>query len=283
MQSGAGGCGEPSVSKTFYRHLRAREPLINRNCGAIISAVSGKGQPASGSTWVTGANRFPSPIFEPLLRTKPGHPEPAPRRVRLLIRDDPYFQRRKNKGSDMPKKVKRLPTHALGKHTVPASHKAVPPRSRAVADTEPLGKEADAAPLGSCWPVPDGPPPAARPKPVRNGSASRRDFMTGAHENWDDEGGAPRQDSMHSEYGRRIETDGSWTIYHVFTGVPATIGGDRMQGMSATAAADHMMKTNSDNSGRRAAQTGILKVNFLSACWTYVSRYFGGLVMWLSV
>ena len=38
---------------------------------------------------------------------------------------------------------------------------------------------------------------------------------------WENEGGAPGRDSMDHQYGRRIETDRSWTVYHVFTGVPA--------------------------------------------------------------
>jgi hypothetical protein len=32
--------------------------------------------------------------------------------------------------------------------------------------------------------------------------------------------------------GRRIEADGSWTAYHVFTGIPATIGDEVMVGLS---------------------------------------------------
>ncbi len=182
----------------------------------------------------------------------------------------------------MPKKVKRLPTHALRIRPSPGTRKIVPQRSGTTVDDEALTTEPGVAPYGSCWPIPDGPPPAAKPKPVRDGSASRRDQMTSALENRDNEGSTPWPDSMHSEYGRRVEADGSWTIYHVFSGMPATIGGDRMEGMSATAATDQMIKTNSDNSSRRAAQTGILKVHFLSAWWAHLSRYFSGLFILLS-
>ena len=31
-----------------------------------------------------------------------------------------------------------------------------------------------------------------------------------------------------SDYGRRVEGDRSWTVYHVFTGAPANIGGITM-------------------------------------------------------
>ena len=49
---------------------------------------------------------------------------------------------------------------------------------------------------------------------------------------WENEGGAPGRDPMDHQYGRRIETDRSWTVYHVFTGVPARVGGDAMIGLS---------------------------------------------------
>ena len=38
---------------------------------------------------------------------------------------------------------------------------------------------------------------------------------------WENEGGAPGRDSLDRQYGRRIEADRSWTVYHVFTGAPA--------------------------------------------------------------
>jgi hypothetical protein len=34
------------------------------------------------------------------------------------------------------------------------------------------------------------------------------------------------------QFGRRIEADGSWTIYHVFTGTPAHIGSWTMTGLN---------------------------------------------------
>jgi hypothetical protein len=98
--------------------------------------------------------------------------------------------------------------------------------------------------------------------------------MIRAIEMWDDEGGAPAQDSMHSEYGKRIEADGSWTIYHVFTGSPATIDGNLMQGMTAKNALSQMTKNNSDNSSRRAARLDILKVRLFATWWSRLIKYF---------
>lgn len=51
------------------------------------------------------------------------------------------------------------------------------------------------------------------------------------------------------QYGRRVEADRSWTVYHVFTGVPADCGGGgAMTGLSRTDATDRMLRLN-----RRAA------------------------------
>jgi hypothetical protein len=38
------------------------------------------------------------------------------------------------------------------------------------------------------------------------------------------------------QYGRRIECDGSWTIYHVFSGVPAIIRGRHLTSLTRAAA-----------------------------------------------
>lgn len=111
------------------------------------------------------------------------------------------------------------------------------------------------------------------PASISVASADPFNFMNRSLEKWEDEGGAPRQDSMHSEYGKRIENDGFWTIYHVFTGSPATIGGDLMQGMNAQDALDQMTRTNSDNSRRRTADTGMSKKRILAAWWFRLTKY----------
>jgi hypothetical protein len=64
-------------------------------------------------------------------------------------------------------------------------------------------------------------------------------------------GGAPERDSMDHQYGRRIEADRSWTVYHVFTGVPARVGGDAMTGLSRSDATDGMLCLNLRNARRR--------------------------------
>jgi hypothetical protein len=62
---------------------------------------------------------------------------------------------------------------------------------------------------------------------------------------WEDEGGAPASEFPgHHYYGRRIEVDGSWSIYHVFTGVAANIGGFSLTGLSRSSAARGMMSLN---------------------------------------
>ncbi|SHN16956.1 hypothetical protein [Roseibium suaedae] len=114
----------------------------------------------------------------------------------------------------------------------------------------------------------------SEPAPISASSPDPFNFMNRALENWDGEGGAPAQDSMHSEYGKRVEADGSWTIYHVFTGSPATIGGNLMQDMNAKDALDQMTKTNAGNSTRRAAHTKILKARFLATWWVRLTKYF---------
>lgn len=53
------------------------------------------------------------------------------------------------------------------------------------------------------------------------------------------------------QYGRRIEADRSWTIYHVFTGVPARIDSEVMVGLSRSDATRGMLHLN-----RRNATTG---------------------------
>ncbi len=44
-----------------------------------------------------------------------------------------------------------------------------------------------------------------------------------AIDRWENEGGAHGHDSPDLHYGRRVEADRSWTVYHVFTGVPVAV------------------------------------------------------------
>jgi hypothetical protein len=64
---------------------------------------------------------------------------------------------------------------------------------------------------------------------------------------WDNEGGASARAPSDEQYGRRIEADRSWTIYHVFTGVPASREGLEMIGLSRSVATDGMLSLNRRN------------------------------------
>src|SRR5271166_1142152 len=72
-----------------------------------------------------------------------------------------------------------------------------------------------------------------------------------AIDGWENEGGAPANSSMDDVFGRRVEADQSWTVYHVFTGVPANAGGGAMTGLSQVNATDRMLALNLNNLGRR--------------------------------
>ena len=61
---------------------------------------------------------------------------------------------------------------------------------------------------------------------------------------WDNEGGASVRTPGDEQYGRRIEADRSWTIYHVFTGIPASREGLEMIGLSRSVATDGMLSLN---------------------------------------
>jgi hypothetical protein len=64
-------------------------------------------------------------------------------------------------------------------------------------------------------------------------------------------------------YGRRIETDGSWTVYHVFTGATADVGSGPMAGLSKIDATTRMISLNAHNAKRRKAATRKLDADFL--------------------
>ena len=72
-----------------------------------------------------------------------------------------------------------------------------------------------------------------------------------AIDRWENEGGAHGHDSPDLHYGRRVEADRSWTVYHVFTGVPARIDGSTMIGLSQEAATDGMLSLNRRTEARR--------------------------------
>ena len=61
---------------------------------------------------------------------------------------------------------------------------------------------------------------------------------------WENEGGRTGREPSGGHYGRRIEADRSWTVYHVFTGVPAQVGDNAMTGMSRRDATSRMLSLN---------------------------------------
>ena len=85
---------------------------------------------------------------------------------------------------------------------------------------------------------------------------------------WENEGGAPGRDSMDHQYGRRIETDRFWTVYHVFTGVPAQADGQIMTGLSRSAATDGMVSLNRRNERRHRDQGSLMAPVQLAPCTT---------------
>ncbi len=76
----------------------------------------------------------------------------------------------------------------------------------------------------------------------------RRAYAIGV---WDNEGGAAAPDTSDDPFGRRVEADRSWTVYHVFTGVPARVDGAAMTDLSRSAATDGMLSLNLRNVERR--------------------------------
>jgi hypothetical protein len=50
-----------------------------------------------------------------------------------------------------------------------------------------------------------------------------------------------------SLYGSRVEADRSWSVYHVFTGVPAAVAGRAMVGLDRTTATEFILAMNVDH------------------------------------
>jgi hypothetical protein len=83
----------------------------------------------------------------------------------------------------------------------------------------------------------------------------RHPLAIGVREN---EGGAPAPDTHDLQYyGRRIEADRSWTVYHVFTGIPARVRGRTMTDLSRSEATDCMLSLNQRNAPPRKERGGL--------------------------
>nr|WP_244953778.1 hypothetical protein [Stappia indica] len=96
---------------------------------------------------------------------------------------------------------------------------------------------------------------------------------------WENEGGAACRSRMDEQFGRRIEQDRTWTIYHVYTGVPASSDGSDMTGLSRMDATDGMLFLNNRNSERRLRRSTRRETpqNRLSAFLLSAWRKTGGL------
>lgn len=68
---------------------------------------------------------------------------------------------------------------------------------------------------------------------------------------WENEGGSLNRARATHEYGRRVEPNRSWTVYHVFSGVPADIGPRPMVGLTEKYATSVMLLLNARNAERR--------------------------------
>ena len=138
--------------------------------------------------------------------------------------------------------IKHLPLWSLGRNVLPEIASA--------ANDVGSSKEEKTPPYGSCWVLPDGAPPAALPRLMGQHQATRVELAAEISRQVDDEKSFIHG-SMHSAYGKRVEIDGTWTVYHVFSGVPAEINGRMLDGMSAAEATEYVLRANAGNAKRR--------------------------------
>lgn len=93
---------------------------------------------------------------------------------------------------------------------------------------------------------------------------NRQDNETGLRPNtvaiaiWENEGGAPGRDLTEHQYGRSVEADRSWTVYHAFTGATARVGNDDLIGLNGSQATSRMMSLNLRNAERRKQRISLL-------------------------
>ena len=74
---------------------------------------------------------------------------------------------------------------------------------------------------------------------------------------WENEGGAPSHSTTRHQYGRRIEAHRTWTVYHVFTGIPSSADGNDMTGRSHMDATTSIVSLNLRNSRHLKKQIGL--------------------------
>lgn len=61
-------------------------------------------------------------------------------------------------------------------------------------------------------------------------------------------------DGRDGHFGVRVESDRTWTVYHVFSGVPAEFDGRSMIRLGRAAATGSMLAMNRRNAARRSAR-----------------------------
>ncbi|MGQ2906293.1 MAG: hypothetical protein ACT6RL_21800 [Neoaquamicrobium sediminum] len=66
---------------------------------------------------------------------------------------------------------------------------------------------------------------------------------------WENEGGAPASPDRLGDYGRRIESDGTWSVYEVFTGREAQQRGLAPSGLTKDEALDRLIRFSEGGSG----------------------------------
>lgn len=60
------------------------------------------------------------------------------------------------------------------------------------------------------------------------------------------------RDGSDHQYGRRIEADRRWTVYHVFSGIPADADAGATTGLNRVEATDMMRSLNRRDDGRES-------------------------------
>jgi len=70
-------------------------------------------------------------------------------------------------------------------------------------------------------------------------------------------------ESADRQYGRRIETDRSWTVYHVFTGVPAEPDAGATTGLNRAEATARMASLNRRDELRTASSVSDFAASML--------------------
>ena len=71
-------------------------------------------------------------------------------------------------------------------------------------------------------------------------------------------GGVFDHDFRDRQYGRRVEADRSWTVYHVFSGIPAHVDGALLVGLTRAQATRNMLDLNRRYADARKAWGGAL-------------------------